>query len=453
MRSTHISGKEPDYANYHITLYKTIDPFGLLPQNMGMIKVDQLGNFELDVVLTQTTYIYADFDRWHTSTILEPGGNYTLQLPPHKPLAEAEKRSPFFSKSDIPLGLKELPIDDINRQIQAFEIAFAKTEDKYFEDLFVHKSKAALQALKSEILQEFPAPSYTFFGQYIYYRLASVEYKLRMTDDSEFIQTYMNVESLPFNNPPFNKLYKEVFTNYFYKETVLNNNKELKRQILSGKLSNIEDYLYHCNNWGDNLRRITILDAINDSFYLNLYHKDLLLNLLKQVEQSRWTSELKKLAHKLYLKLTFLAVGSEAPNLVLKSYDNVKLNLADTFSKEKFNFLHFSNTNNPISRSNLEQITQQYDKYKEMVEFIIVMPASCKTKINATTLASWKGKFFFADDNELAKYDIKSFPYSFIINKDGKLLISPALNPLDGMTEQLNKTIFNWKREEMNKTQ
>lgn len=451
MKSTHISGHEPSYANYTIVLYKTVDPFDLLPQKVGTIKVDPIGNFELNLVLENTTYVYADFDRWHASTIFEPGKDYIMQLPPNEPLVEAEKRSPYFTSSPIPFGLKELPTTDINRQIQAFEIAFATIEDKYFDELFTHKSSKALQALKSEILRDFPAPSYTFFGQYIYYRLASVEYKLRLTNDNEFIEQYMNVSILPFNVPSFNALYKEVFTNYFYNEVVLKKNLALKQAMVSGKLSNIEAYLHNQNSWGEDLVRVSILDGINDSFYLNLYPKYVLLDLLKQIQSSNWPNRFKKLALEMHKRLTFLAVDSKVPDISLSDYNSKPLKLNSILDSTKINFLHFSNTNNPICRSHLDQITNQYDVYSKYVEFIIIMPESCREKIDYQTLSSWKGKFFFASDEELAKYDIRSFPYSFIASKEGKFLVSPALNPLEGMIDQLNTIIFKQRRDQLTK--
>lgn len=446
MKSTRLSGCEPDYANYQIDLYRPVDPFNLLPQKLGTIKINQLGQFETDIVLTNTTYVYADFDRWHTSTIFVPGKSYHLQFPPHKPLAEAEKRNPYFSSENVPLGLKALSKVDINWQIQDFEIAFSAIEDKYFDDLFMRKSRAALQNFKAEVLGQYPASSYTFFGQYIYYRLASVEYKLHMMDDNEFAQQYMNVESLPFNNPAFNNLYNEVFTNYFYTETELNNNHELRQAILSGKLSQLENYLYNQLNWGDDLRRITIIDAINDAFYLNLYHKDLLFSFLKQIQSSNWSEKFKKLAHKLYQRLTYLAVDTQAPNIKLEGVHGEHLTLNDTISREKINFLHFSNTNNPICRSHLDQIAQQYEKYNSHVQFIVIMPESCKAKLDAKTLNTWKGAFFFTSENNLKDYNIIAFPYSFLLSKDGKFLISPAQNPLEGMVNQLNRTIFEQRR-------
>lgn len=453
MKVTQISGSEPDYANYQITLYKTVDPFNLTPQEVGKIKIDPLGNFKLDLLLSETSYVYAVFDRWNASTIFEPGRSYSLQLPPHHPLAEAEKRSPYFSKTSIPFGLKGLPEDDINRKIQAFEISLAEIEEKYFQDLFVNKSQTALQALKSEVLSQYQASSYTFFGQYVYYRLASIDYKFRAMEDNDFIQMYMNVETLPFNNPPFYSLYNEVFTNYFYTETVLNKNIALRQAILSGKLSKLENYLYDNQNWGDNLRRITILDGINDSFYLNLYHKNLLLHLLKQVQQSDWSKKLKELAQKLYNQLTYLAVDTQVPNIGLKGLYGESLMLGDTLSQKKMNFLHFSNTNNPICRSHLDQIAQQYENYQDFVEFTILIPQSCKQMLDDKTLAAWKGHFFFVDEEALKRYNIIAFPYSYLVSKDGVFMISPAFNPLEGMIEQLNKAIVNQRRENLRKTQ
>lgn len=446
MQPTLLRGTAPKYANYQIDLYRSVDPFNLMPQKLGSIVVGPLGEFATQIVLSEASTVYAEFDRWHVSAVLEPGKTYFVQLPPCRPLNEAERRNPYFTQSSVPLGLKALPEDDINRRLQAFEIDFSLIEDKYFDELFVQKSTASWRAFQSEVLQQFPAPSHSFFGRYVYYRLALVDYKLRLTTNNDFIQTYLDVEPMPFNVPPFSQLYNEVFTNYFYHEIMVDKNKELARLLASAKLSKLENYLYKEKNWGDNLRRISILDGINDAYYQNQFPKDVLLDLLRQVSQSDWLVQHKELADALYHRLTYLAEHTDAPDIALEGTDETPTSLKNVLHSEKLNFLHFSNTNNPISRNHLDQIALQFERYANEVNFIIVMPRSCKAKLDPALLATWKGQFFFASEEELAKYKIRTFPYSFLLSKEGKLLLSPALNPLEGMIEQLNAAILQRKQ-------
>ncbi len=441
MQVTSIQGKAIAYAGQEITLYSPADPFNLLPQKIANFTVKGDGSFFVEFLLNQTSYIYSEFDNWHAYCYLNPGESYQMEFPPFKAITDQNKLNPYFKYEVIPFGLHHLPVDDINRKIQHFNVAYSKIESKYFSAIYGDKSHEASAKMRAEILQQFTAPSYTYFGKYVYYRIGLIEYSLIQSNRDLFINNYMNIDRLAFNVPPFLELFDKLFTNYFYTEIFQHNNKTFAKTLRSGRLSEVEKFFARNKQWGEPLSRMVILKGINDAYYQQHFPSKLLLNILSQVQDSDWTSSEKEIANALYAKMTYLITGTKVPNMQLMSLSGESKEL-DDFIKDKYTYIHFSNPSNPICRHHLDKLSELALLHSNNYNFIVIIPLTNKKHEKLLKEQEWNLNICYAEDEELDKFKIISYPYSYIANAKGLFESSPANNPLDNLEKELNSILL-----------
>jgi hypothetical protein len=100
-------------------------------------------------------------------------------------------------------------------------------------------------------------------------------------------------------------------------------------------------------------------------------------------------------------------------------------------------YLHFTDPKNSICRQHLDVLKTIAGRYKEKLVIINVIP----DQENFKNETGWAGIFATTDSNGKETYKVKTFPNSFLIGKDGKLLLSPAPNPIDGFDRQLGQIL------------
>jgi hypothetical protein len=134
-------------------------------------------------------------------------------------------------------------------------------------------------------------------------------------------------------------------------------------------------------------------------------------------------------------KLTYLASGTKPPVINLKDLAGGAVRFSDY--PNSYIYLHFTDPKNPICRQHLDVLKTIAGRYKEKITIIHVIPK----QVNFKNEAGWPGVFTTSDDDLVASYKVKTLPNAFLIGKDGKLLLSPAPNPIDGLDRQLGQLL------------
>jgi hypothetical protein len=168
--------------------------------------------------------------------------------------------------------------------------------------------------------------------------------------------------------------------------------------------------------------------------------------MLNQVKSPEWTEYECKTAKLVETKLTYLSSGTIAPTIALKNLNGQRVNLADY--KNSYIYLHFTDPKNLICRQHLDALKSSANLYKDKLVIINVIPNSKDFKNEN----NWAGIFTTSETNIELSYKVKTFPNSFLIGKDGRLLLSPAPNPIDGFDRQMGQILKSDYFKEMQKT-
>ncbi|RKD91383.1 peroxiredoxin family protein [Mangrovibacterium diazotrophicum] len=446
-QAVRIFGNAPDYAGRKIALQVSNDPVSDHTETLVELNILPDGSFDESVLINQTTCCFATFDRWKAVIYLQPTQSYELVFPPSQPLTEQEKRNPFFRSSEIAFGLKDLPESDINRLIQKFESAYNDEENRYFNEIFKDKSTAAADLMLSDLNSQFPKSENSYFENYKFFRLTAIRFALSQDKTNSFVKTYIDRTPIDFNLPPFREIFDQQFTNFFYQESNKIGGDQFRVLVGTANLSGIENNLTKQKGWSTKLSRMVILKGISDGYYQAQFNPQTMLVLLAKIAQSDWTPAEKSTAAFLKSKLIFLTKGTAAPDLALKTLNGDAIKLSSL--KGKMTYLSFTTVTNPICRQHLDEMKKFGQQFASNVEFVTVLPEADLARKEVILQQNWPGKILIADDKAIETYRVKTFPTAFLLDEDQTFIASPALNPLDGLQQQLAGILKNKRIEEL----
>lgn len=441
-----ISGKAPEYAQNTIELYSFHDFITEEKTKLGTIRFDAQGSFDTSFDLEQIEMCYADFDGYQGMIYLEPGKNYVLLFPPKRNLTASQKRNPFTKPEPIWFGIKDPAANDLNVLIQNFETSYATYENKYFNQIFLNQSAALVDTVKHFLDKEFPKTNNTFFEAHKTFRKANLEFALHQGKSSAFMNSYFKETRPIYNLPAYAVLFNQVFVNYFSQLDNSNQHATIANLVNTANLQQLDVYFQEKLHFNKELSHLVLLKSLKDAYYSKSFSKASVLKMLDQVKESNWSDFEKKTGQLIREKLTYLSSGTKAPLLSLTDQTGHAVRFEDY--QNTYIYLHFTDPANIICRQHLDALKKVAANYKDKVVIINVIP----DLKNFKNEAGWPGVFTATTSNIESTYKVKTFPSSFLIGKDGRLLLSPAPNPIDGFDRQMGQILKNDHIREMQKS-
>ena len=430
-----ISGKAPEYAQNSIVLNIFHDYISEETIKVGDIRFNAEGSFELEVEINQISLCIADFDGYHGMIYLEPGKSYQIVFPPKRNLTASQKKNPFTKPEPIWFGIKNSTPDDLNFMIQQFETAYANYENIYFDQIFVNKSASLIDTVKQLFDKEFPRTNNSFFESHKQFRKGNLEFALHQGKSATFTESYFRETKPIYNLAAYSNLFNEVFINYFSLLDNTSHHPEVKNMINTAQLQQLDVFFQNQLHYNKELAHWVLLKSMKDAYYSENFSRASILKMLDQVKESGWSNYEQKTAQIIREKLTYLASGTKAPIINLKDFEGRTVHFTDF--PNKYIYLHFTDPKNPICRQHLDVLKTIATHYQENIVIINVIPPQSNFKNES----GWAGIFTTSDNDLEATYKVKTVPNSFLISKDGKLLLSPAPNPIEGLDRQLGQIL------------
>ena len=426
-----ISGKAPGYTSNTIDLYTLHDFISEEKVKLGTLRFGADGAFSLTTDITETYLCLADFDGYKGMIYLEPGKSYEIIFPPKRTLTEAQKRNPFVKPEPVWFGIASPDKNELNYKIQQFEQEYAKLESKYFDQIFESQTKSLVDTIKLLLDSRFPKTNLPFFEAHKLFRKANLDFALNQGKTAEFMESYFSSHKPVYNQAAYSVIFNQVFTNYFSRL----NNPEINKGINAANLQKLDEYFQQKLHFNKDLSHLVLLKSLNDAYYSKQFAKASILKMLGQVKSPEWSNYEQETARLISTRLVYLTSGTTPPAISLKNLNGQKVNLADY--RNTYIYLHFTDPQNTICRQHFDALKSISARYKEKLVIINVIPDGKGFKNES----AWPGIFTTTETNIETSYKVKTFPNSFLIGKDGKLLLSPAPNPIDGLDRQIGQLL------------
>ena len=425
-----------------IELYRLHDFISEEKIKLGTLRFNANGDFNLIVDISETNLCLADFDGYQGMIYLEPGKSYEIVFPPKRNLTESQKRNPFVKPEPVWFGLSAPDKEEVNLRIQLFEQEYAKLENQYFDRIFNNQAKTLVDTIKQVLDKDFPKTASPLFESHKLYRKANLDFALNQGKSAEFMETYFNTHKPVYNLAAYSVIFDQIFTNYFNRL----NNADVNKLISLANLQKLDEYFQKQLHFNKELSHLVLLKSLNDAYYNKQFSKASVLKMLEQVTSPEWNDYEQKTAQLISSRLVYLTSGTEAPVISLKNLDGQKVSFTDY--RNTYIYLHFTDPGNAICRQHLDALKTIAARYKEKFVIINIIPEGKNFK----NTGGWAGIFTTTGSNIESSYKVKTFPNSFLIGKDGKLLLSPAPNPIDGFDRLMGQILKSDYFKEMQKT-
>lgn len=446
--NTQVFGHAPEYKNMGLVFQHYQNYLNFEEEELFSLQVDSLGYFSFDLSLKETTYAFADLGSYRGFIYLSPGQQYELKLPPFKPIPQSQRLNPFFQREPISIGIINQDGNDLNAQIRNFDDAFYHELDSKAIRLMASRNKQAVKAIIDSLEIRFPDNTDPYFKSHKEFRYARLEMLTSRNPEKEIIHKYFSSRPVHFNLPAYWETFRDVFRG-FGRKTL---EKDFTPPLTFNKTVQLiqQDTTYQRRD----ISELMSLWTIYQSYHEKLLPPQRALQLLQETSDSAHIEEIKTTAGALHKKIAALQPGSDAPDFSLMDFNRKEYNLEDF--KGKFVYLNFMHSENYNCLQELRLLPRIFNTFEKDLEIVTILTDDNYEKAaNFAEDADYQWTFlhFGMNANVLRKYNIKAVPQYYLINPEGKLILSPAPAPGENFHDNFIKQYRDYQHEQQRKEQ
>jgi thiol-disulfide isomerase/thioredoxin len=432
-----ISGKAPAYIGKEMTAFAYQDYITYTREILETDTVKPDGTFRLRFPFQNTQRIYLRCDHLKAPLYIEPGGRYEVDFP-------GKDSSRLFSQTIDQTGDLSIHTRDsaeINWLIMDFNARYDDFWKKNYQAFVIKKTRFVLDSFKRAIRAHYRNVQKPYFHAFIDYTIASTQ--VSTLESQNFLaRDYLLNRSIGYLNNEYMTFFNQFFDKYFYQFAIKKEGAPVYEAIndkggAPGLMDALKAAKYLAN---DTLRELLMLKGLYENYNNKEFTQSHIQAILGQVAMHSKIPEHRLIAQNIISRFSQLKRGTAAPSFNLPDKNGKMHSLADF--KGKYVYLSFGAAwcTTCISESKyLEELEKKYPfiqivnidtdpKIEDMKKMLKENP-----KMNWTVL--------YAGDNEQLKhaYSIFSVPYYYLIGPDGRLILSPAPSPYQGIDELFYK--------------
>jgi peroxiredoxin len=439
-----ISGKQTSYAGTELVFKTFSDPFTDEETDLGKCVVSDSGEFSVSIPIKETTLIIVHLGVYKGFLYIEPDKHYTILLPDKKDKTKAEKLNPFFEESEFHFAIKDISPDDLNFKILSFDDAYQPYLQKFAENMRVRNKTSLLDTAISDLKKNLSGNSNVFFNSYVNYKIGYLKNLAYQQKSKSISRQYFENCAILYNNPSYLNLFNQVYNKYFYYFGLGNNGKKIFEAVNSYKsyYSLNKILLLDSVLLNDSLRELVILKNIHDEFYSSFFSRSGLLAILDSLALQTRITRHKEYALLIKDKITRLMPGFEPPPFELFDRNKKLVKLSDFIGS--YVYLNFCTCSSYGCIKEFDLLEKMYEKYQgKLVIITISTDETIEEMIDYLNKSNFKWTFLHYENQPdiLEEYDIRAYPYYFLIGPDGKLILSPAKSPAESFEMDLFKTM------------
>jgi peroxiredoxin len=439
-----IHGNSIEYKGVELTFYHYANQISDKEVLLASTKVDEKGDFELSFDVNQTEYIFCHTGVFFLYLFTEPGRQYTIKLPSRIEKKQEDILNPFFQELKVQLVItsfqsfgistQELPDQEVNYLIQSFDNFFDPFYAKYASNIYVKNDVREMDTAMHKIEATFGGIKNPYFQSYYTYRVGllkfmSTRFKSRNISDNYFLN-----KPVLYDNPAFMELFNQVYEKYFVYFGRTKEGKVIYDDINTHKsLTRLKQTLAQNQVLAnDTLKEFVILKGVHDGCYEMQFSREALLSVLDSLGMTTKIEKHRIIAKDIRDKVTRLLPGFAPPSFKMLNQDSTWVSLSDF--KGSYVYVMFCTTQNYACLKEYEMIKKLYEKHGKLLKIITISfdEKLADTKLFARKMNyNWTFLHFGNQPAILKDYDIRTFPTYFLIDRDGKLALSPAPSPAE----------------------
>ena len=429
-----ITATHDGYAGKSLSVYKYYDLITETKDILSTDVADSTGAFQFHFDINSTQQVFFDIGVYQAYLFVEPGKNYHILLPEFKEKTKADELNPFFEPIALHLAMEKMDDKDLNMQIRMFEDIYLPYLNKHIQHVLAETDFSTLDADVKEIEKNFRKSENTFFNDYRKYRYGFLRYLAQQRRSKNVSDDLFTNSPVLYNNPAYWELFLNIYEEYFDHLARTPKGKRIGRDIsVYQNIDSLRQTLKADGNLqSDDLIDLIILKGLHKEFYDDNYSRSALLKVLETLIANPSNEENKAIAQTMYNKVTKLLVGFAPPAFELYDLDSNLVTLDDFRGKHVY--LNFCSCFSYTCLSEFAQLNILYQKHRQYLEIVTILVDEDIEKAKDLIERSgyrWKFLHYGNQVNIINEYDIRAYPTYYLIDREGKLIMSPAPTPND----------------------
>ncbi len=443
-----LHGSGPGYAGKTVYISIAWNPVITVYEFSDVAVCSEEGTFEVDIPLESPRVVQFETGMFQAYLYMEPGYHYEVVFPEYAEKERDDRISPFYQAVVIPLPVSSrtsqatgetIPGEqEINGAIADFDSRFAGINNQV-----ILQRRKGLSSNTDSLIQhlesEYSDQVNPFFSSYRRFRYGILKLNEGRTGLEDISLEFLGPTVMEWH-PGFVELFRAMFKDFifYYSQTD-------EGQGLRSLINRTQDFrrarelvLKHPAVWSDTLAELILLQEFSELFYQGDYHKEALLIMLDSMAGDPVSAEFGTYAMQLKNKLSSLVTGHEPPPLSLEDLDGKLFTLEDF--KGKYTYLFFGTPDHYGCMMEYPFLQSYTEKHADYLNVVTVMASGEKSELREFMSRNgygWKALHYQYQPGVLTDYQVRAYPTAYLIDREGKLLLSPATLPTDGFEQQL----------------
>ena len=446
-----ITGNAKTYAGDELVWKTYSDQITFTEKKLATCKVEKNGNFKFTINIKSTKVSFIHLSVFKGLLYIEPGKSYNIVLPEKVTKLPEDELNPFFEETEFFIRCTKPDTTELNYLIKRYDKLYNFHLTKSFNFFKGSVNKAVIDSIVELIEKKVPYNNNKYFTNYKKYNYAAIRLMAYERNRKHFLNKYFAKKEILFNNTAYMDLFNRVFNNHLsilYKDSKgkLIPYNLIKQKSISSLKSTLDSFTYLTN---DTLKEMVILKSLFDNFYKEDFPRKSILFMIDSIEHSTLVKDVKITAKNIKTKLTKLLPNYYAPKFKLRDINGNLVSL-DKY-KNEFVYLNFCNPASYSCQKDFKTLQQLNIQKYEL--FNIVTICVCNSFDEMKYLVeknnfNWTFLYYEKDNDLLKDYKIRVYPSYYLINPEGKLIMSPAFPPTEASFEaRYFDTLKAWKIE------
>lgn len=443
-----IQAIHPDYAGKAIHTSIAWNPFVNINAYAQSAICDEKGAFTQEIPLESARVVQFETGIYQLYLYMVPGFRYEVEFPEYIEKKWDEQISPFYQSLSMPLtvlsrisltsGVKIDGSQDVNHAINRFDSLFVLFNREVISHRKLGK-EVDTDSLIQEMEEAFSGDSSRFFADYRRFRYGILKLNEGKSNIVSLSREYLGPAVMEWH-PGFVELFRVLYRDFIHyyrtsREGPNFRNLVNHRQDLDQARQLIRE---HPAVWSDTLADMILLQEFSELFYRGEYHKEAILIMLDSLSSDPVSPRFGLYAEQLRQKLSSLVAGHPPPPISLEDLEGISRTLEDF--KGKYTYLFFGTTDHYGCMTEYPFLQSYMEKHAAYLNVVTVIASENREKLKAFMERNgynWTVLHFEGQPGILNDFLIKAYPTAYLIDREGKLLLSPATLPSDGFEQQL----------------
>lgn len=440
-----ITGKSPDYAGDSLAFYSYSNMITFSEKEIVSCIVGDSGVFECTLNIGESRLIFSHLGVYNCYMYAEPGMVYEVRLPQKRQKSVAEEANQFFEETSVHLSLKvtgttgdfAIPEKDeeLNFLIHAFNDYFYPYYYKFAVNAYTDRiNQKELKDAVENLQTPFKDIRSAFFSDYMKYRIGLLNHYGNQVSGQRIIEDFFLDQPVRYQNPAYMELFNEIFNDFFDQF-----NEKYPKRKLPLILNRDKDYsglneilVRDASLRNDSLRELILLKEFYEGFFDQKNIRSSMLQLLDSLQVNSNIDLHRNMARDIMLEITRLLPGFAPPDFALYDHDSTLVHLSD-FQGE-YVYLSFCNSFSYYCIKEYEYLKVLQQRLQGQVKIVTILvddSFQSMQELVKNNIYPWTFLHFSNQPHVIDDYDIQTYPSYFLIDPEGKLILSPAPSPAE----------------------